>query len=49
MLLISRGHFAIFTLQVYLMQNTSPQIYRKCKHIDKKVINLNLVHVLNLY
>lgn len=49
MLLILRGHFSIFTLQVYLMQNTSSQIYRKCKHIDKKVINLNLMHVLNIY
>jgi len=49
MLLISCGHFAIFTLQVYLMQNTSSQIYRKCKHIDKKVINLNLMHVFNFY
>jgi len=49
MLLISCEHFAIFTLQVYLIQNTSSQIYRKCKHIDEKVINLNLMHVLNLY
>lgn len=49
MLLISCGHFTIFTLQVYLMQNTSSQIYRKYKHIDEKVINLNLMHVLNLF